>query len=317
VPRHTRHLLRPLPALARLVRQAALGWSEHNASSMGAAIAFYTVFSIAPILVIAVGVVGVLLGTDTVRSALLAQMDALLGPAGASAVATLLSNTSYMGQNRLATSVGVVTFLIGASSVFIELQEALSRIWGTAARVRGRTLWQLVRSHLLSVGLVLGVGFLLLVSLVANAALDAMGSWLDDVFGHGTIFLHIVNLVLGLSMSTLVFGLVFKLVPAEPIDWADVWVGAIVTAVLFSVGKVAIGLYLGRNAFTSVYGAAGSFIVLLLWVYYSAQIFLFGAEFTRAYTYTHGTRTGAGPRHAESKATIQTPPRLAVSRKPR
>jgi membrane protein len=284
---------------------------------MGAAIAFYTVFSIAPILVIAVGVVGLLLGTDTVRSALLAQMNALLGPAGASAVATLLSNTSYMGKNRLATTVGVVTFLIGASSVFVELQEALGRIWGAAVKVRGRTIWQLLRSHLLSVGLVLGVGFLLLVSLVANAALDAMGNWLDNLIGHGTVFLHIVNLALGLSVSTLVFALVFKLAPGEPIAWADVWVGALVTSVLFSVGKVAIGFYLGRNAFTSVYGAAGSFMVLLLWVYYSAQIFLFGAEFTRAYTYTHGTRTGAGARHVESQAAIQSQPRLRGSRQRR
>jgi membrane protein len=176
----------------------------------------------------------------------------------------------------------------------VELQQSLGRIWGETVPARGGTIWQFLRSRLLSFGMVLGMGFLLLVSLLVSAALDALGNWFGALLGHGTIVLWLVNLLLSLSMSTLVFALLFKLVPGERIAWADVWVGALVTSALFGVGKFAIGLYLGRSSFSSIYGAAGAFMVLLLWVYYSAQIFLFGAEFTRAYTYGHGTRSGAG-----------------------
>jgi membrane protein len=267
----------------QLVRQAVAAWSEHNAPSMGAAIAFYTIFSIAPILIIAVGVAGLLLGTDTVRSDLLVQMKSLMGEAGASAVQTLLSNTTYMGKNRLATTVGIGTMLVGATSVFGELQSSLDRIWGTPAKVHVSGTWYFLRSRFLSFGLVLGVGFLLLVSLVISAALAALGTWLSDEIGDWTVILFVIDGILSLTLSTLVFGLVYRFVPRVAIGWEYVWVGGLVTAILFSVGKQAIGLYLGKSAFTSAYGAAGSFVVLLLWVYYSAQIFLFGAEFTRVF----------------------------------
>jgi membrane protein len=290
---------RLLSAVADLARQAALGWAHHDASSMGAAIAFYAVFSIAPMLVIAVSLIGPLLGTDTVRSDLLAQMKSLMGSAGASAVANLASSTNYMGRNRLAAVAGIATFVIGATSAFVELQQSLSCIWGTQAKPAGGTLWHLLRSRVVSFGLVLSVGILLLVSRIISARLDSFAGWLGTQIGNGALVLHAVNLLLSLSMSTLVFALVFKLVPGEIIAWADVWVGGLVTAVLFSIGNAAIVFYLGRNVFASAYGTAAAFVVLLLWVYYSAQILLFGAEFTRAYSYTHGTRAGpAGRRPA-------------------
>jgi len=267
----------------QLVRQSSTSWSDHNAPSMGAAIAFYTIFSIAPILIIAVGVAGLLLGTDTVRSDLLIQMKSLMGDAGASAVQTLLSNTTYMGKNRIATAVGIATLLVGATSVFGELQNSLDRIWGTPDKVRVSGTWNFLRSRFLSFGLVLGVGFLLLVSLVVSAALAALGNWLSAMIGDWAVILFVIDGLLSLILSTLVFGLVYRFVPRVAIGWEYVWVGGLVTAILFSVGKQAIGLYLGKSAFTSAYGAAGSFVVLLLWVYYSAQIFLFGAEFTRAF----------------------------------
>ena len=283
-------LMAPLRTAAQLVQQAARAWLLHNASSMGAAIAFYTVFSIAPILIIVVSLFGLLLGTETVRSELLGQLQALMGAAGASAVKTLLSNTAYLGKSRIATAVGIVTLLIGATSVFVQLQQSLDQVWGVPAQKLKSSVWQFVRTRLLSFGLVLGMGFLLMVSLVVSAALAAFGNYLAGLLGDGTYIVYCVDILLSVGMSTLVFALVYKVLPQEPIGWSDVWIGGFVTAVLFGAGKVAIGLYLGKSAFTSAYGAAGSFVVLLLWVYYSAQIFLFGAELTRAFAYAHGTR---------------------------
>lgn len=292
------HLLSRLRTAWQLVQQAASAWLLHNASSMGAAIAFYTVFSIAPILIIVMSLLGLLLGTETVRTELLDQLQALMGEAGASAVRTLLSNTTYLGKSGLATAVGVVTLLIGASSVFVQLQQSLDQVWGVPAQNNSSSVWQFLRTRLLSFGLVLGMGFLLLVSLVVSAALAAFGSYLQRLFGDDTYIVYCVDVLLSVGMSTLVFALVYKALPRQPIAWTDVWIGGLVTAVLFAVGKIAIGIYLGKSAFTSAYGAAGSFVVLLLWVYYSAQIFLFGAEFTRAFAYAHGTRAAAPARSA-------------------
>jgi membrane protein len=274
VPRRRLDFLRNVKDI---VVQASLAWIEHDASTMGAALAFYTIFSVAPILIIAIGVVGLVIGADTVRADLLPQMQTLLGDAGASAVQTLLSSASYMGKSRVATAIGVGTLLIGASTVFVELQTSLDRIWGVPKRNRQRGLWRLLRSRFLSLGLVFGVGFLLMVSLLVSAVLAAVGAWLASY--------------LGVIISTALFALVYKYIPQEGLNWRDVWVGASVTAVLFNIGKFAIGYYLGKSAFSSVYGAAGSLLVLLLWTYYSAQIFLFGAEITKSYSFILGTRT--------------------------
>ena len=279
-----------LQNLKGIVVPAARGWIEHDAPTMGAALAFYTVFSFAPILIIAIGVVGLLIGSDTVRADLLSQIRDLLGNAGASAVESLLSSLNYMGKGVFATAIGVAVLLIGASTVFVELQTALDRIWGVPRRNVGRGPWRFVRSRFLSLGLVFAVGFVLLVSLMISTILAAVGIWLASYLGEWRIFLQAIDVSLSVIISTALFALLYKYVPQQRLIWSDVWVGAAITAVLFNLGKFAIGYYLGKSAFSSVYGAAGALLVLLLWTYYSAQIFLFGAEVTKAYSLSRRPR---------------------------
>jgi membrane protein len=275
-----------------IVGQAALAWIQHDASTMGAALAFYTVFSVAPILIIAIGVLGLVIGRDTVQAGLLPQMQILFGDAGASAVQTLLLSATLMGKSRVATLVEVATLLIGASSVFVELQNSLDRIWGVPARTKMSGFWQVVRARFLSLGLVFGVGFLLMVSLLVSTVLAAFDVWIASFLGESRTLPLFVDLTLSLGIATVLFALVYKYIPQAKMEWGDVWVGAVVAAVLFNIGKLAIGYYLGRSAFASIYGAAGSLLVLLLWAYYSAQIFLFGAEFTKSFSFISGTRRG-------------------------
>jgi membrane protein len=283
--------------LTDVLAKAGKAWLEHDASTMGAALAFYTVFSIAPILIIAIGIVGIVVHGDVLQADLLSQAQSLLGATGASAVRDLLTSAEYLDKSRIATSIGVVTLLFGASSVFVELQNSLDKIWEIPKRKRMHGLWRILRARFLSLGLVLGVGFLLMVSLVVSTLMAAFGTWLASMIGHWHVMLLVIDVVLTLGISAVLFALLFKYVPQERLAWADVWVGGIVTAALFSIGKFAIGYYLGKSAFSSVYGIAGSFLVLLLWTYYSAQIFLFGAEFTRFYTLILGTRGAAKLEH--------------------
>jgi membrane protein len=273
--------------------RSGAAWLEHDASTMGAALAFYTVFSIAPILIIAIGVASIVVQGDVLRADLLAQAQNLLGATGANAVKELLTSSDYLGNSRYATSIGVVTLLFGASSVFVELQNSLDRIWEIPKRKRMSGLWRILRARFLSLGLVLGVGFLLMASLVVSTLIVAFGTWLSSVLGHWRMTLLLIDVLLTIGISAAIFALLFKYVPQRKLAWSDVWVGGVVTAVLFSIGKFAIGYYLGKSAFSSVYGIAGSFLVLLLWCYYTAQIFLFGAEFTRFYSLTLGTKNPA------------------------
>jgi len=287
--------------LIRIVRSSFVAWFKDEASSMGAAIAFYTLFSIAPILLIVIGIAGVFLTPETVQEHVLVQMQMLLGNTGAAAVKTLLASARYAGKNAFSTAVGIVALLVGATSVFAELQNSLNRIWRTpGAKVPGakvqRGVWLVVRGRLLSFGLVLGVGFLLLVSLLVSAGLESVGAWLGGFTAAWQGVVSGLDLVLGFGIGTVLFAMIYKYVPREQITWGDVWVGALVTASLFTVGKFVIVVYLGRVAFASAYGAAGSFVVLLLWVYYSAQIFLLGAEFTYSYAYERGSRQGRAGR---------------------
>jgi membrane protein len=278
--------------IARIIRRSFVSWFKDEASSMGAAIAFYTLFSIAPILLIVIWVAGVFLAPDAVQTHVLAQMQMLLGSTGAAAVKTLLASAKYSVKNGFSTAVGIIALLAGATSVFAELQNSLNRIWRTPGTTGHRSLWVVVRTRLLSFGLVLVVGFLLLVSLLVSAGLEGVGSWLGAFMIDWHRVISGMDVVLGFAIGTLLFAMIYKYVPSEHITWGDVWVGALVTAALFTIGKLVIVVYLGRVAFTSAYGAAGSFVVLLLWVYYSAQIFLLGAEFTYSYAYEHGSRLG-------------------------
>jgi membrane protein len=274
-----------------IVTKSVLAWFDHNASSLGAALAFYTIFSVAPILIIAVAIAGYVFGADVAQTEVLSQLRALTGDAGAAAIRELLASAHYSDKKGLAAAIGIVTLVVGATSVFGELQNALERIWQTPPPPKSVGWWRFVRGRVLSVGMVLGVGFLLLVSLVASAALAAFGGWLGAFLPQLEIVLPVLDLVVSFGMTVLLFALIYRYVPRESIPWGDVWIGAAVTALLFTIGKSLIGVYLGKSSFNSAYGAAGSLIVLLLWIYYSAQIFLLGAEFTRVFAYQYGSRS--------------------------
>jgi len=281
---------RPIRVMWSIARDTAYAWIDHNASSLGAALSFYTLFSIAPILVIAMAVASSIFGPNAAETQVLDQMRSLLGDAGAKAVQNLLSSAHQSGSKGFAAAVAVVTLLVGATSVFGELQSTLDSIW-KSPRQDSTAWWRIARSRLLSIGLILGVGFLLLVSLIMSAALAALGAWFGTLLVRWNVILPALDLVLSLGLTTVLFAMIYKYVPREDIAWGDVWIGGLVTACLFSVGKLLIGLYLGRSSLSSAYGAAGSIMVLLLWIYYSAQIFLLGAEFTHIYTYTLGSRS--------------------------
>jgi membrane protein len=279
--------------LISLAGRSIRAWLSHDAASMGAALSFYTLFSIAPILLVATWVAGNALEKEAVRQHLLAQMQGLMGDAGAAAVSVLLAGSAHVGGGWVATIAGVTSLLIGATSVFGELQRDLDRIWETtrtAATTTTSGIWQVVRTRILSFGLILGVGFLLLVSLVVSAALAALSGWMQTFMTEWKALLFVVDITIGLGTATVLFAMIYKFLPHQSIAWGDVWIGALVTAVLFAAGKALISIYLSKSAFLSGYGAAGSLLVLLLWIYYSAQIFLLGAEFTRIFAYAHGSR---------------------------
>jgi membrane protein len=282
-----------LKSIVAIVTKSVAAWFADNASSLGAALAFYTLFSVAPILIIAVSIAGYVFGDDNAQNQVLAQLQQLVGEAGAAAIRGLLTSAHYSDKKGLAAAIGVITVLVGATSVFGELQNALGRIWQTPPNQKIVGWWRFLRGRVLSLGLVLGVGFLLLVSLVASAALAAFDGWLGRSLPQLELILPMVDVLFSVGMTVLLFALIYKYVPNEHIPWSDVWVGATVTALLFTIGKLLIGLYLGRSSFNSAYGGAGSLVVLLLWIYYSAQIFLLGAEFTRVFAYEHGSRSNA------------------------
>ena len=290
-------------------RQAVAAWSDDYAPSMGAALAYYTLFSIAPLLLIVVSVAGLVFGEEAARGQVVAELRGLMGEEGAAAIQSLLQNVNKPAQGVIATVVGVGTLLVGAITVFGELQNALDRIWRAPARAQATGLWSLVRSRLLSFGMVLGLGFLLIVSLVASAAVAAVGKFSVGGFGLWPVALEALNFVLSFALVTVTFAMIYKIMPRVRIAWRDVWVGAAVTALLFAIGKFLIGLYIGRSSFASGFGAASSLIVVLLWMYYSAQIFLLGAEFTWVYAHVLGScRAAPAPKPAP-----ETPTRSAAA----
>ncbi len=285
------HSLR-LGEIAEITRRALVSWFKDDAPSMGAALAFYTLFAIAPILLAVIWLAGRFIGPDLVQEHVLTQMHNLLGGPGTAAVRALLASATHSPRSGYSAAAELITLLIGATSVFAELQNALSRIWRTPPRGAVQGLWHLLRARLLSFGLILVVGFLLLVSLLANAGLEGLGTWLGKFTAEWYRVVFVLYLLFGFAITTVLFAMIYKYLPHEQIAWGDVWVGSLVTALLFSAGKFIIVVYLGRMAATSVYGIAGSFLVLLLWVYYAAQIFLLGAEFTCEYAYARGSRAG-------------------------
>jgi membrane protein len=268
----------PLRLYVSLFKQAALAWIKDGASSMGAALAFYSAFSLAPLLLIVMALAGVVYGPETARQAVVTQFATLIGPVGADAIGSLLKAAATAESGGIATAVGVILLLVGATTVLVELENDLNRIWEAPPQPEGGFV-SLLRVRLLSFGMILGIGFLLIVSLVASSAIAALSArWHSSAFGATGLF--IADFTLAVVIFTALFGMLYKWLPNVRIAWDDVWTGALTTAVLFNLGRLAIGAYLGRSATASAYAAAGSVLVLLLWLYYSAQIFLFGAEFT-------------------------------------
>lgn len=280
----------PLKKYFGLLKESASSWSADYAPSMGAAISYYTLFSIAPLLLIVIAVAGMVFGADAARGAIFEQLRGLIGDGGAQAIEGMVEAANKSEGGIISTIIGVVVLLLGATTVFNELQNALDRIWRAPARVKSSGIWNLLRTRLLSFGMVLGIAFLLMVSLVASAALAALGKWWTPAGWEAVM--HVLDILVSFGLMTVMFALIYRFIPRVHVAWKDVWIGAAVTALLFAIGKFLIGLYIGKSAVASSFGAAGSLVVLMVWVYYSAQIFLFGAEFTWVYSHEYGSRKG-------------------------
>jgi membrane protein len=296
-------------SLWSMARESVSAWIDDFAPSMGAGIAYYTVFSLAPLLVIVIAIAGLLFGGDVASGYLYGQLGDLLGEQGADAVRGMVESAHSTGEGVVATAVGAVLLVVGATTVFGELQSDLDRIWKAPSVKKSEGLWGMIRGRVLSFGLVISLGFLMLVSLVVSAALAALGKWWSGLIGDVEWLLHFLDFVASLAVVTAMFALMYKILPRVKIGWHDVWIGATVTALLFTIGKVLVGLYLGKSNIASSFGTAGALAVLLVWVYYSAQIFLLGAEFTWVYAHRFGSRQGQGrPGTAkESLATTSSP----------
>ena len=284
-----------LDDIARLFKAAAANWVDDHAQSMGAALAYYTIFSVAPLLLIVISVAGLVFGEEAARGGIYGQLEDMLGSTGALAVQSLLGSARRPGDSVPAAVFGVGVLFVAATSVFAELQDSLDRIWRAPQRPKSAGLWGLLRARLLSFGMILGIGFLLIVSLAFSAALNALSRWVRSDSPGWEAITGASELGLNLVLLVAVFAMIYKTMPRVRVAWRDVWVGAAVTSVLFLIGKMLIGLYIGRSGITSAFGAAASLIVVLLWVYYSAQIFLFGAEFTWVYAQRYGSRRPPPP----------------------
>lgn len=276
-----------------LGKKAVSAWLDDFAPSMGAAISYYTVFSLAPLLVIVIAIAGAIFGREAVMGQITGQLTGLIGRDGANLVQGLVASASDTDRGLVAGTISVVVLLVGATTVFAELQSALDRIWHVPEREKPQGLWAVLRARLLSFGLILGLAFMLMVSLVVGAATSAFGGWIGGLMPASELLLHMVNVAVSLAFTSVLFAMIFKLMPSTPVAWRDVGIGAVVTAVLFEAGKVLIGLYIGKSGITESFQAAGSLVVLLAWVYYAAQIFLLGAEFTKVYADEHGSCSAA------------------------
>ena len=291
-----------------VLKQAVSGWVEHRAWSEGAALSYYTAFSIAPLLLIVISVAGLAFGEEAARGAVVQQLQGMVSEDAAKAIEGLLQSASKPSEGIVSTLIGVVLLVLGATTVLAELQSALDTIWQAPQREQPGGVWGFIRSRIVTVAMVLGIGFLLLVSLVVSAAIAALGRFWDPVFGGWEALATVFNLLVSFALVTALFGMIYKFLPHVRIRWHDVWVGAAVTALLFTLGKYLIGLYIGKGAVASGFGAAGSLVVLLVWVYYSAQIFLLGGVFGGVSARTLGSR-----RHPDESAARPTRPTLRAT----
>jgi YihY family inner membrane protein len=262
---------------------AANAWMDDYAPSMGAALSYYTLFSLAPLLVLIIGIAGLVFGHDAAQGAIIAQLQGIMGKDGATAVEGLLKAAREPSTGIVASAVGGFLVLLGSTAIFAELQTDLDRIWEVPEKAKPSGVWGWLRSRVLSFGLVLGLAFMLMLSLVVSAALAASGEWLGGGGQAESVIATVLNFIASLAIFTLLFAMIYKIMPTAKISWHDVWMGSAVTALLFNVGKTLIGIYLAKSSVASGFGAAGSFVILITWFYYSAQIFLFGAEYTWVY----------------------------------
>jgi membrane protein len=273
----------------KMIRMAAREWSNDNAQRLGAALAYYTVFSIAPLLLITIAVVGFVLGPAAAKGQVADVIKSTTGDRTAGMIQTMIASADKPRSGIIATLLGLVMLIFGALGVFTQLKSALNTVWDVGPKPNPGIKYYIL-TYLFSFGMVLGIGFLLLVSLIITTALSAIGAYFHNLLPGGAILWHIVNIVVSFGVIILLFAMLFKYLPDVTIRWKDVWVGAIFTAALFTAGKWALGLYLSRGTVSSAYGAAGSLAVLLVWVYYSAQILFFGAEMTQVWANTHGSQ---------------------------
>lgn len=278
-----------------LISETIAEWNRHNVSRLAAALAYYTVFSLAPLVVISIAIAGAVFGENAARGEIVRQIEGLIGRAGAETVQTIIQNTSEGGANRLATIVGLVTLIIGATAVFGQLQDAMNIIWAVPQQPAdpNRKWWWgvavIIRKRFISFLMLLGTGFLLLVSLVISAVLSLVGNFVGGLVPGFGFVAQSLNFIVSLGIVMLLLAMIYKIVPDAPVAWGDVSLGAGLTALLFTLGKLVIGLYLGNSGVASPYGAAGSIIVILIWVYYSAQILFLGAEFTQVFARRYGS----------------------------
>jgi len=275
--------------ILRLLKETFQEWQEDKASRLAASLAYYTVFSLAPLLIIVIAIAGAIFGEEAARGEIVGQIQGLVGTEGAQVIETAIDNANQPDVSSVASLISVVVLLFGASGVFAQLQDALNTVWEVQPKP-GHGFKSFMRKRFLSFSVVLGIGFLLLVSLVLSAVLSALNTYLSGMIPGLDFLWQILDFVLSLVLVTLLFALMYKFLPDVKIAWGDVWMGAIITAVLFTIGKFVLGLYLGRGSFGSTYGAAGSLVIILAWVYYSAQILFFGAEFTQVYARKYGSR---------------------------
>jgi membrane protein len=275
----------------KMLKDTVLAFINDEALSRGAVIAFYTVTSIAPVLLIVIAIAGLAFGRDAAQNAITEQLSGLMGQQTAEVLQTAVASAASKSSGVVATIIGIITLMVTASGVFGEMQTALNVIW--KAKPEGTTVSRLIRARAASLGLVAALGFLLMVSLVVSTVLMAFGNYLDSILPFGQVILTVLNIVVSLVLISFLFAAIYKVLPDRNLEWGDVTVGAIVTGVLFTIGKSLISWYIGSSAVASSFGAAGALIILLLWVYYSAQIFLLGAEFTKVYANTHGSKQGA------------------------
>lgn len=272
-----------------LLKDTMAKWSEDKAPRLGAALSYYTAFSMVPLLVLVIAIAGLIFGAETAEQYIIAQIESLVGQQSASAIQEMLHIAQKPSQGVFAAVIAFATLLFGASGVFQQLQDALNTVWGVEAKTGGG-IWGVIKDRFFSFVAVLGTGFLLLVSLVLSAGLAAFGKMFGGWLPVPEAILHMANFIVSFAVITGLFAMMFKLLPDAKIAWRDVWVGAAITSLLFTIGKFLIGMYLGKADVGSAYGAAGSLVIVLVWVYYSSQILFFGAEFTAVYANRFGSR---------------------------